>query len=106
MAHYNAQPLLWSQFKNDRFLDNLTIHQKEHLFLSECRELVRQAIRRKFADVRKAIETQQPIKAMLNASDSEIDLLKKLKPKFWPQGSFVYKTLNAPAHNPPQQSFF
>lgn len=103
MIRYNAEPLLWSRLNNDRFLDALTITTQEENTLKHCRNLARKAIRNKFTQVRESIKQNRFMKELVLATPQEIELLKQLTPKFWPQGSGVYKTMNSPAWSPPQQ---
>ncbi|MEG3694581.1 CBASS cGAMP synthase, partial [Vibrio coralliirubri] len=83
----------------------------------EYRRDVRAAIRAAFSKLRDAFEMDRTGNWQLRGEVSLMPLaehlrkltpsqkhaLATLKPKFMSQGSFVYKTLNLPCHNPPQQ---
>ncbi|MGG7670747.1 CBASS cGAMP synthase [Yersinia sp. J1] len=48
-------------------------------------------------------DIKQVAKFLLNMSDDERKAFQSTAPRFWVQGSYKYKTLNKPYHQPPQQ---
>lgn len=112
---YNATRLLSSS--EDSFLSKITPTKSMLSELRQYREEVRAAIRKTFSEVRNTFERDTYGRWQLRENTSLLalaDQLRKLspeqkqslatlKPKFMSQGSFVYKTLNLPCHNPPQQ---
>ncbi len=86
--------LLHTGFNNEHFYEELKITDAEDKELKVCRNVIRSSLRRGFNE----------LKNNVNVSNSEqYQYIYKLTPKFWTQGSYVYKTLNNPAHSPPQQ---
>lgn len=103
MIHYDAQALFFALLSNDRFIHNITVDPEELDYLKECRGKVRRAIRREFEVLRNAAKANGRHRILDEVGDDERTQLAQLVPKFWSQGSWVYKTLNDPAYNPPQQ---
>lgn len=89
---YNISPLFYKRLSSDRFLDNISIDTEQDQMLLDARRLVRRAIRSAFKDARLYLRDQQGI--------TERDLLwiSDIQPKFMTQGSYAYKTLNAPCY--------
>lgn len=112
---YNATPLLSSS--DEGFLSKITPTDSVLSELIQHRKDVRAAIRTTFSKLRDAFELDRAGNWQLRDGNSLMPLadqlrkltpnqkqsLATLKPKFMSQGSFVYKTLNLPCHNPPQQ---
>ncbi len=91
---YNVNSLLHSANRFPSYLHNLTISDRQDEKLKKCRSLVRSTLREGFAMLRDNKH---------RFSNDVDDYISQLKPKFWTQGSYVYKTLNLPAYTPPQQ---
>jgi hypothetical protein len=101
-------------------LPNLNPKNSEVAELKAARKVIREAIREAFIEVRKHItsdsegrvfidENKVPLKlaeAYRKLDSTQKGALRKIIPKFAPQGSFVYGTANSPCHNPPQQLDF
>ncbi len=112
---FNATPLLSDE--EDGFLPQITPTETQMGELREYRQIVRDTIRVTFSVLNNAFEKDKAGKWQLSGRAIHlpfVDQLRKLKPeqksalagltpKFMSQGSFVYKTLNLPCHNPPQQ---
>lgn len=103
MRKYDAQALFYALLHGGRFIDHISISQEEMDYLVACRNKVRQAIRQEFTQIRNVAKVNGQ-HVLLEGLDANAKAqLARLVPKFWPQGSSVYKTLNDPANNPPQQ---
>lgn len=91
---FNAHRLLTNGNENIAFINNLNITDTEDELLVNCRKDVRKYLREGFHQLRNS--------SAIKFQEFE-DEIKNLKPKFWTQGSYAYKTMNNPAFNPPQQ---
>lgn len=91
---FKAHRLLTNGNENIAFINKLNITDTEDELLVNCRKDVRKYLREGFHQLRNS--------AAIKFQEFE-DEIKNLKPKFWTQGSYVYKTMNNPAFNPPQQ---
>lgn len=91
---FKAHRLLTNGNENLAFLNKLNINDTEDELLVNCRKDVRKYLRAGFHQVRAS--------PAIKFQEFE-DAIKNLKPKFWTQGSYAYKTMNNPANNPPQQ---
>ena len=80
----NVSKLLFSSNKVC-FLDNLNLEAAERALLREARTTIRARLKQRVSEVSR--ETLGIVVA----------------PRFYTQGSFAYKTINDPAHVPPQQ---
>ena len=80
----NVSKLLFSSDKVC-FLDNLELGAWEHVVLREARKTIRARLKQRFSEV------------------SGEKLGTVVVPRFYTQGSYAYKTINNPAHVPPQQ---
>ena len=81
----NVSGLLYRRGETPSFLDNLQITEACHLELRAARTKVRQCLRAEFVKASKA------------------DIGFTVRPRFFTQGSFAYRTINDPAWTPPQQ---
>lgn len=81
------------------YLDNLEVSDQKEQALRRARDLVRQALRDGMPLQRQRLAQDGFIDRAMLAEGREIPL----KPKFRMQGSAVYRTLNDPAHTPPQE---
>lgn len=103
MKKFDIQALLYALLQKGRFINHISISSEEMEYLRECRGKVRGAIRAEFTAIRNAVRNDQQ-HLLLESIDADAKAqVAGLVPKFWSQGSYVYKTLNDPAHNPPQQ---
>jgi hypothetical protein len=91
---FKAHRLLNNGNENIAFINNLNITDTEDELLVNCRKDVRKYLREGFHQLRNS--------SAIKFQEFE-DEIKNLKPKFWTQGSYAYKTMNNPAFNPPQQ---
>jgi hypothetical protein len=91
---FKAHRLLTNGNENIAFINKLNITNTEDELLINCRKEVRRHLREGFHQLRNS--------AAIKFQEFE-DEIKNLKPKFWTQGSYAYKTMNNPAVNPPQQ---
>ena len=91
---FKAHRLLTNGNENIAFINNLNITDTEDELLVNCRKDVRKYLREGFHQLRNS--------SAIKFQEFE-DEIKNLKPKFWTQGSYAYKTMNNPAFNPPQQ---
>jgi hypothetical protein len=91
---FKAHRLLTNGNENIAFINKLNITDTEDELLVNCRKDVRKYLREGFHHLRTS--------AAIKFQEFE-DEIKNLKPKFWTQGSYAYKTMNNPAFNPPQQ---
>lgn len=97
MPKYNATPLLYKELCDDRFLQNLDVPEKFEKEMKAAKVLVRNKIKSAFTLARNDL-------AVLSVLNEDQKLaLAGIEPRFWSQGSAVYKTQNMPAQNPPQQ---
>ncbi len=111
---YSAHKLLNS---TNGFKPAITPSDKDISHLKQVRKLIRQSLRQAFSLVSESMmldsaqrwkvksETlAEPILQRLQQlSATQKSALKNLRPKFASQGSFVYRTMNTPCHQPPQQ---
>lgn len=74
--------------------------------LRNARDAVRQTLKIAFAEWEKRIEAGALFEDAIAKSLSPTSSLPTLTPKFRGQGSYVYGTLNQPAHCPPQEMDF
>jgi len=88
---YNVSPLLYKRFSNDRFINKISITGEQDKMLLEARKKVRQAIRMAFREAREYLKNE-------NIRNDDIEWVSKIKPKFFTQGSYAYKTLNSPCY--------
>lgn len=88
---YDASGLLYKHPYNDRFVDELTITSEQDRMLRDARKKVRAAIRAAFTEARKYLSEEVP--------EVDVEIISRIKPKFLTQGSYAYKTLNAPCHS-------
>ena len=96
MPKYDVTKLLFKHTEDDRFLNALDIPGQYLATMKQARTLVRNKIKSAFTKARNN-------NAILEKLDeSQRQALEAIEPRFWPQGSFVYKTQNMPAQ-PPQQ---
>lgn len=103
------------------FLPKLDPTNEEITHLKTARSAIREKIRSAFKEIHHSITQDDTGKHFIieksSLPTSLIESIRKLDsnqkkalrntiPKFSPQGSFVYKTINRPCHNPPQQIDF
>ena len=96
MPKYDATPLLYKNSESDRFIDKLNISEDHEAIMLKARRLARNKIKSAFTKAR----TDDQILSNLNKD--ERSALQSLEPRFYPQGSYVYKTQNAPERRPQQ----
>lgn len=89
---YNVSPLLYKRFSNDRFINKISITDEQDKMLREARKKVRQAIRTAFSEARDYLQNE-------SVRNDDIEWISKIKPKFFTQGSYAYKTLNSPCYD-------
>ncbi|MEP4603239.1 MAG: cyclic GMP-AMP synthase DncV-like nucleotidyltransferase [Saccharospirillum sp.] len=110
---YNIDKLLESG--NKSLLDNITPGKEVEQSLKERRKEIREVIRQAFREVASVLDQDnrgwsvddsliptdvaERIRTLDASGKAE---LKKLKPKFKTQGSFVYQTMNLPCHDKQQ----
>ncbi|WP_305000424.1 CBASS cGAMP synthase [Thiohalobacter thiocyanaticus] len=70
----------------------MSISDDQDAMLRAARKKARQAIRTAFTQARSYL------KGVEDASEYDIEWLSKIRPKFMTQGSYAYKTLNAPCY--------
>lgn len=88
----NYSPLLQKHVETNRFINNISITQRQEKILLDARKIIRSAIRAAFSDARNHLMGQSDIQ------EKDIEWISKLIPKFMTQGSFAYRTLNFPCH--------
>ena len=81
----NVSKLLFTTTAPEYFLDNLQLEPNDHLRLKDARRKVRLHLKAVFA-----VASMERFGAAIS-------------PRFFTQGSYAYKTINAPAWTPPQQ---
>lgn len=81
------------------YLDNLKVSDQKEQTLRRARDLIRRALREGMPLQRQRLTRDGLIDRAVLAEGREVPL----KPKFRMQGSAVYRTLNDPAHKPPQE---
>ncbi len=94
MTLANAHPIFVGLKKNPSYLAQLNIEDDEHRKLMEARTIIRSALRDASAKIEKQTRFWRDsylVEANFNARDNSVAV------KFLTQGSFAYKTLNAPA---------
>lgn len=91
---HNVSKLLHTATSTDPFLKQLNITERQETQLLSVRKKVRSALKQGFKELRDRAN---------EFYDSDQLYLSRLAPKFWTQGSYVYRTLNRPEHLPPQQ---
>ncbi|WP_299734243.1 CBASS cGAMP synthase [uncultured Endozoicomonas sp.] len=85
----NTSPIYYKKTpEKDRFLHRLNIKPSEETMLLAARKQVRKAIREAFHQARNYLSQQ--------VAEDELENIQNIKPKFFTQGSFAYRTLNAP----------
>lgn len=87
---HNLSKLFFNKLSSDRYIDTITINAEQDAMLRDARRKVRGAIRNAFGNVRQYTKE--------NVSYNELKILNEIKPKFFTQGSYAYKTLNSPCH--------
>lgn len=97
MPKYDATQLLHKRSENNRFLNALEVPDAYEKTMLAARVLVRNKIKSAFSKARK----DERLLATLN--EDQRQALLSIEPRFKSQGSYVYKTQNMPAKNPPQQ---
>lgn len=97
MPKYDATPLLYKRLNSDRFLNKLDVTDELTKVMIAARTLARNKIKSAFTKAR----SDRLLLESLNLEQRQA--LKGIEPRFYSQGSFVYKTQNMPAKNPPQQ---
>lgn len=90
---FTIQKLLNNRLADSAFLDCLSVDATEKEQLLLYRETIRNRLKLGFRDFEERASELAPT----------LREISSLKPKFWTQGSVSYRTLNNPAHNPPQQ---
>ncbi|ODS23692.1 hypothetical protein AB835_07795 [Candidatus Endobugula sertula] len=112
---YDAHKLLAQQF-----LSRLEPDPEDVAELKAAKTLIRNTIRDAFTQTHQSVTPDQHGRFFIDESkisphlaesirkldSSQKEALRQTKPKFAPQGSFVYKTANSPCHAPPQQIDF
>ncbi len=96
MPKYDVTKLLYKRSEEDRFLNALDIPDNYITAMNQARTLVRNKIKSAFTKARNDNAILERLE------ESQRLALQAIEPRFWPQGSFVYKTQNMPAQ-PPQQ---
>ena len=84
----NLSSLFYTEVEDSTLLKNITLGDAECEFILEAKEAVRKQLR-------------VGLPALIKAAGYEAEAVP---PRFFTQGSWAYKTLNAPAHRPPQQA--
>lgn len=84
----NLSSLFHTEVEDSTLLKNITLAEAECEFILEAKEAVRKQLR--FG-----------LPALMKEAGYEAEAVP---PRFFTQGSWAYKTLNAPAHLPPQQA--
>ena len=106
MSRLNLNGLFQGKNFKPGFLKNIDIDSRERSNLMAARKDIRAHIRSKF-DRLGELYDQRTIfsEAYFRANRNNLNFQKPydFKPKFLTQGSFLYKTINWPAHLPPQQ---
>lgn len=98
VATVNAHSLL-SGRDPAAFLTKISPSEDDRETLLEARKMIRGHLRKRFNDLSQNFLEQQRRSLIDKYSTQPI----RLRPKFASQGSFVYGTLNSPAHCPPQE---
>lgn len=94
----NAHRVFTGPADADHFLSALTLEPERERLLREARETCRNAIRLGLRAWSTVLQKSMLFEAALaDAAPAS------LRPKFKMQGSFAYRTLNEPAHTPPQE---
>lgn len=99
---YTADKLLYSG-PGGTFIEALNVEERRVAKLLAARKVIRDAIRARFSEIRQRLAEGKEVQGIGTLADTERNALKNLTPKFKPQGSYVYKTMNVPARTPPQQ---
>ena len=89
---YDISPLFYRQLQSNRFSDNISINDEQDQMLLSSRSEVRRAIRAAFTNAQLYLQNKSDITA------EDIQWITTIKPKFMTQGSYAYKTLNAPCY--------
>ena len=111
---FNATELLKS---SEGFIPKITPNSNDTKYLKQARKLIRDSIKQTFDLISNALNQDHLGKWLINEESipycyieairklkkDQKEALKKVQPKFLSQGSFVYKTMNTPCHQPPQQ---
>ena len=90
----------------ESYRKNLNPADKEINELRDARDKVRLTLKTAFAEWEKRIDPTILFDNIAVASFAAGTPKPRLSPKFRGQGSYVYHTLNQPAHNPPQEMDF
>jgi len=96
----NAHRLLTGTISDDGYLDNIDISQNDADELNEAKSAIRDSIRIGFKATHAELRQSGLFDAMALLHGVPD---KPIVPRFMTQGSFAYKTVNDPAHNPPQE---
>ena len=111
---FNATELLKS---SEGFIPKITPNSNDTKYLKQARKLIRDSIKQTFDLISNALNQDHLGKWLINEESipycyieairklqtDQKEALKKVQPKFLSQGSCVYKTMNTPCHQPPQQ---
>jgi hypothetical protein len=98
-------------------ISELSISRSDYDTLVSSRSIIREAIKQTFTDIRQALSARSPelkskqlkslpkeiVDAILMLEPHQQNMISKLSPVFFTQGSFTYGTLNRPAYPPEQQ---
>lgn len=95
---FNAHRIFTGPADADHFLAALTLEPSRESMLRSAREICRSAIGSGLRSWSTVLQ-----KSMLFEAAAAHVAPASLKPKFKMQGSFAYRTLNEPAHKPPQE---
>lgn len=90
----------------ESYRKNLNPPDREINELRDARDKVRQTLKMAFSEWERRIDPIYLFDSAVVASFAEGMPKPRLSPKFRGQGSYVYHTLNQPAHNPPQEMDF
>lgn len=84
----NLSPLFHTEVEDSTLLKNITLGDAEYEFILEAKEAVRKQLRVGLPRLMKEAGYEK----------------EAVPPRFFTQGSWAYKTINAPCHLPPQQA--
>ena len=99
MRTLNVHRLLVGTPSNEGYLGALDVHPTEERALRGSRDIVRAALKSGLRDLQ-----ERGVAAILDQRFiAKAGTLPPLSPRFRMQGSMKYRTLNEPAHNPPQE---
>lgn len=94
----NAHSVFTGAADGDHYLAALTLEAERERMLREARDICREAIRVGLRAWSSVIQKSLLFESALADAEPQV-----LRPKFKMQGSFAYRTLNDPAHRPPQE---